>query len=82
MTDATPTEPTTPPYTVVELDYGGHKRPTRLYPSGAHGGILSPDEIGVWAHLQAVTAERDALAAELAALKAAAEAKKPKKAGS
>lgn len=65
MTD----QPTTPPYAVEDLPYGNHPMPTRRYPDGRYGGILSDDEVAVWQHLQAVTAERDALVAELLALK-------------
>lgn len=36
------------PYTVVEMQFGPHMRPTRLYPSGRYGDILTDDEIAVW----------------------------------
>lgn len=69
------------PYTVEDLPYGGHLMPTKR---GGDNHILTADEIAVWAHLTAVTAERDALAAKVAELTAAVaetEAAKPARKG-
>lgn len=67
MADA-PTPPALPPlpYTVETLLYGNHPMPTKKLAAGGYGQVLTPDEIAVWAHLTALTAERDALKAEIA----------------
>lgn len=66
--EATPTAP----YTVEDLQFGPHMRPTRKYPDGRFGDILSDDEIAMWRYLQHLemntgTAANNVLFAEVGA---------------
>lgn len=57
----------TPPYAVVDLEFGrGTMRPTRKYPSGSFGEILSEDEVAMWGAFAALSAENARLKAEAA----------------
>lgn len=44
------------PYTVRELQFGPHMRPTRLYANGHYGDILTDEEIAVYDVVQRLAA--------------------------
>lgn len=56
------------PYTVEDLPMGPFLRPTRKYPNGKYGEILSEDEIKVWKVVQALREMVTALVADRAEL--------------
>jgi hypothetical protein len=58
VTDAETMPLPTPPYTVEELRYADRLMPTKKFPDGSYGGILTDDEVSVWEYLQAMSAAR------------------------
>lgn len=59
------------PYEVKEYPYGlGRMMPTKVYADRVGGDVLTPEELQMWACVQHLTAERDALREENARLRA------------